>query len=59
LLGKIDSFCADLPQNFENMCKHMVEKFCGKDAKKVNFNKRMELRKMSNGGGIKKQPLLE
>ncbi len=48
LLGKIYSFCADSPQNFESMCKHMGEKFCDEDAKKVNFNKRMGFRKRSN-----------
>ncbi len=48
LLGKIDNFCADSPQNFESMCKYMVEKFCDEDAKKINFSKQSEFRKRSN-----------
>jgi hypothetical protein len=30
------------------MCKHLVEKFYEKDAKKSNFSNQMEFRKMSN-----------
>ena len=42
LIAKISYFCADLSENFESMCGHMVEKFYGKDAKKGNFSKQME-----------------
>ncbi len=38
LFDKISIFCADLCQNFESMCDHIVEKFWHKDAKKGNFN---------------------
>ncbi len=47
LFDKISIFCADLCQNFESMCDHIVEKFWHKDAKKGNFNKQMEFRKRS------------
>jgi len=47
LVDKIWDFCADLLQNFESMCIHLVEKFCSKDAKKHNFSDQMEFRKKS------------
>ena len=37
-----------ISKNFESMCHHMLEKFYDKDAKKGNFNNRMEFRKKSN-----------
>ena len=37
LFEKMRIFCTDLPQNFESMCKHMVEKFCGKSVQKRPF----------------------
>ncbi len=54
LVDKIWDFCADLLQNFESMCIHLVEKFCSKDTKKHNFSDQMEFRKKSSIGKIKK-----
>ena len=48
--GKIRDFQMNLLQNFESICKHMVEKFGRKCTGKINFNKQMEFRKKSNKG---------
>ena len=47
-VDKINSFCADLSENFKSMCEHMVEKFSDKDAKKGDFCNRMGFCKKSN-----------
>ena len=47
MVDKIRHFSADLLQDFESMCGHMVEKFCDKDAKKGNFSDKMGFRNKS------------
>ncbi len=46
-VDKIRYFCADLLQNFESICRHRVEKFFDKAAKKSHFSDLMEFRKKS------------
>ncbi len=48
LVDKFHDFCADVLQNFESICIHLVEKFCSKDTKKHEFSDQMEFRKKSN-----------
>ena len=46
LVDKISNFCADLLQNFESICRHMVKKFSDKAAEKGNFNDQMDFKEV-------------